>query len=316
MRNPLATKTAKAPTVTSTAQRKRMLIIVNPHATTVSARLKRLVVYALKGCYEVEAVTTEEPDHATELCRQAAQTGVDIVVSLGGDGTANEVANGLAGTDVPMMCLPGGSANVYCRMLGIPADVVDATEYLLEIAEHWQIRRVDLGQVNGRYFLFSSGVGLDASVVEEVDRHPRLKAYLRHSWFAYVSAATFISLYTKNPPQLQVNFNGERLEGVTAIIQNGSPYSYFYNRPLHVAQAANLQSGTLSGAVLTRAKIRDMPTIGLRALSGKLQLINHRHIKSFSAQSEVTVITPDQHPFPIQVDGDYIGQATEANYRL
>src|SRR5450631_1980594 len=113
------------------APSRRMLVIVNPYATTVSDRLKNLVVYALRGRYEVDAVDTEARDHATELCREAAQEGYDVVVAFGGDGTVNEVANGLAGSDTPLSCLPGGRTNVYCRMLGIPTDVVDATEHLL-----------------------------------------------------------------------------------------------------------------------------------------------------------------------------------------
>src|SRR5437667_9849827 len=154
------------------APSKRMLIIVNPYATTVSDRLKNLVVYALRGSYEVDAIDTEARDHATELCREAAREGYDVVVAFGGDGTVNEAANGLAGSNTPLSCLPGGRTNVYCRMLGIPTDVVDATEPLLRIADDWRPRSVDIGRVNDRHFLFASGLGLDASVVERVDAHP------------------------------------------------------------------------------------------------------------------------------------------------
>src|SRR5436190_19717217 len=103
--------------------KKRMLIIVNPYATTVSDRLKNLVVYALQGRYEVEAETTEAKDHATEIGREAIDGGYDIVVAFGGDGTLNEIANGLAGTDIPVSILPGGATNVVARPLGIPTDV-------------------------------------------------------------------------------------------------------------------------------------------------------------------------------------------------
>src|SRR6478672_12195230 len=107
------------------APSRRMLVIVNPYATTVSDRLKNLVVYALRGRYEVEAIDTTGRGHATALSREAAHEGFDVVVAFGGDGTVNEAANGLAGSTTPLTCLPGGRANVYCRMLGIPADVVD-----------------------------------------------------------------------------------------------------------------------------------------------------------------------------------------------
>src|SRR6201987_1020622 len=120
------------------APSRRMLVIVNPYATTVSDRLKNLVVYALRGSYQVQAVETEARDHATELCREGAREGYDVVVAFGGDGTVNEAANGLAGSETPLTCLPGGRTNVYCRMLGIPTDVVDATEHLLRIADDWE----------------------------------------------------------------------------------------------------------------------------------------------------------------------------------
>ena len=90
-----------------------MLVIVNPYATTMSDRLKNLVVYALQGRYDVQAVDTQAKGHATELCREAAHEGYDVVVAFGGDGTVNEAANGLAGSPTPLTCLPGGATNVY-----------------------------------------------------------------------------------------------------------------------------------------------------------------------------------------------------------
>src|ERR671937_2220105 len=101
------------------APSRRMLVIVNPYATTVSDRLKNLVVYALRGRFDVDAVDTEGRGHATEICREAAHEGYDVVVAFGGDGTVNEAVNGLAGSDTPLTCLPGGATNVYCRVLGI-----------------------------------------------------------------------------------------------------------------------------------------------------------------------------------------------------
>ena len=168
-----------------------MLVIVNPYATTVSDRLKNLVVYALQGRYSVEAIDTQSRNHATMLCKEAAAEGYDVVVSFGGDGTVNEAANGLVGSDTPLTCLPGGATNVFCRMLGIPNDVVDATEHLLRIADDSEPRKIDTGIVNGRHFVFASGIGLDASVVERVDAHPRLKARLGPYYFTYAAVGTF-----------------------------------------------------------------------------------------------------------------------------
>jgi diacylglycerol kinase family enzyme len=293
---------------------RRMLIIVNPYATTVSDRLKNLVVYALRGSYEVDAIDTEARDHATELTRDAAREGYDVVVAFGGDGTVNEAANGLAGSNTPLSCLPGGRANVYCRMLGIPADVVDATEHLLRIADDWRPRRVDLGDVNGRKFTFSAGVGLDASVVERVDAHPRLKARLGEWYYTVTGVNTFTRRYLVNPPRLEAILGDERVAGVSAIIQNAAPYTYFGSRPVEMAEGASLSSGDLAGLVLERARPTDIPTIIWRALSKRARVTKHRHVHPFSGVRELTLRSLDDRPLPLQVDGDYIGEVSEAKF--
>jgi diacylglycerol kinase family enzyme len=298
--------------LSTSAPSKRMLIIVNPYATTVSDRLKNLVVYALRGSYHVDAVDTEARDHATELCREAAREGYDVVVAFGGDGTVNEAANGLAGSDTPLSCLPGGRTNVYCRMLGIPTDVVDATEHLLQLADDWRPRRVDLGLVNDRHFVFSAGVGLDASVVERVDAHPRLKARLGEWYYTWTGIQTFNRRYLFRPPRLEAQLGDERVAGVTTIIQNGAPYTYFGKRPVHMGEGATLESGDFSGVVLERATPIDIPTIIWRALSQRARLARHRHVHAFSGLERLTVRSLDDRPLPLQVDGDYIGEADEA----
>ncbi len=299
-----------------TAPTKRMLIIVNPYATTVSDRLKNLVVYALRGSYLVDAIDTEARDHATELTREAAHSGYDVVVAFGGDGTVNEAANGLVGTDTPLSCLPGGRTNVYCRMLGIPTDVVDATEHLLQMADDWRPRRLDVGFVNDRYFLFSAGAGLDASVVEQVDAHPRMKARLGEWYYTWTGIRTFNRRYLLKPLRLEADVAGERVEGVSAIIQNASPYTYFGNRPVHMGEGATLDSGDLAGVILTRASPIDIPTIIWRALSKRASLTRHRKVRSFGGIAEVRVRSLDERPLPLQVDGDYIGEAPEAIFGL
>jgi len=293
-----------------------MLIIVNPYATTVSDRLKNLVVYALRGSYQVDAIDTEGRNHATELCREAAREGYDVVVAFGGDGTVNEAANGLAGSDTPLSCLPGGRANVYCRMLGIPIDVVDATEHLLRLADDWRPRRVDLGRVNDRHFVFSAGVGLDASVVERVDAHPRLKARLGEWYYTWTGIRTFNRRYLFRPPRLEAEVEDKRIAGVTAIVQNAAPYTYFGDRPVEIGEDATLDSGDLSAVVLRRASAIDIPTIIWRALSRRGRLARHRQVEPFRALQRMGVASCDSRPLPLQVDGDYIGEVQEAEFGI
>jgi diacylglycerol kinase family enzyme len=303
--------------LSQSAPSRRMLIIVNPYATTVSDRLKNLVVYALRGRYDVDAIDTNARGHATELSREAAREGYDVVVAFGGDGTVNEAANGLAGSNTPLCCLPGGRANVYCRMLGIPADVVDATEHLLLMADTWRPRRADLGSLNDRVFVFSAGVGLDASVVEQVDAHPHLKARFGEWYYTWMGIRTFTRRYLLHPPRLEARVGGEgagaqTIPGVTVIVQNATPYTYFGARPVEMAEGATLHSGDLAGVVLDRARPIDVPTIIARALSSRLRVSRHRHVHPFSGARELRVVSRDERPLPLQVDGDYIGVADEA----
>jgi len=297
--------------------RRRMLIIVNPYAATVSDRLRHLVVYALQGRFEVDAVDTEARGHATELCREAAHEGYDVVVAFGGDGTVNEAANGLLGSPTPLSCLPGGSANVFGKMLGIPGDPVDATEHLLAMADDWQPRKVDLGVVNGRCFTFSSGLGLDASVVERVDANPRLKARFGPWFFTWVAVGTFMRRYLVSPPRLKVHTaSGEELDGVTAIVQNGTPFTYFQNRPIEIAEGVRLDSGELAGSVLRRATLLSMPSIAWRAFSRRARVARHRQITGLPDANGLTVTSADERPLPLQVDGDYLGEVAEARFSI
>ena len=221
---------------------------------------------------------------------------------------------------MPLTCLPGGRVNVYCRVLGIPADVVDATEHLLGLADDWRPRAVDLGRVNDRYFVINAGVGLDASVVEQVDAHPELKSRLGEYYYVAVATSTFLRRYLRRPPRLEVSLDGRTsggapapLPGVTAIVQNASPYTYFGDRPVQLAPGATLESGDLSGVVLRRTTPIEIPTVAWRAFSTTAQVHDHRQVDAFSGVPGLWVRSRDDRPLPIQVDGDYIGETSEAH---
>ena len=297
-------------------QRKRMLVIVNPYATTVSDRMKNLVVYALQGRYEVDAIDTRAKADAIGLAREAAHEGYDVVVAFGGDGTLNEAANGLAGSPTPLTTLPGGSTNVFCKMLGIPGDIVDATEHLLRIADDWRPRRVDLPRVNDRDFTFSAGLGLDASVVARVDARPRLKARYGPSFFVLAGIATFASRYVAHPPHIDVQLgDGSGAKGVTVLVQNGDPYTYFRDRPIHMAEGAQLDDGRLAGVVLKRSTPTVMPGVIWRAFSGA-RMVRHRAVSGFSGLDGLRCVSADGRPIALQVDGDFIGDVTEAEFSI
>jgi diacylglycerol kinase family enzyme len=305
-----------APALEASVRRKRMLLVANPFATTVSGPLKSLVVYALQGRYDVDAADTEGRGHATQLARDAAADGYDAVVGFGGDGTFNEIANGLAGTATALFPLPGGATNVYCRMLGIPNDVVDATEHLLRLADDWRPRRLDLGVVNGRLFVFSSGYGLDAAVVRHVDAHPERKARLRHWYYAWSGFRTLARDYTFRPPRIDVEVSGATVRGVSAFVQVGDPYTYFSGQPLHIAEGIALDDGLLGGAVLQRSAPHDVPTVLGRLFARRLSVGRHRHVVAFDGARHIACASADGRPIPLQVDGDYIGDTVQARYEV
>jgi diacylglycerol kinase family enzyme len=302
-------------------RKKRMLVIANPYATTVSDRLKNLVVYALQGRYDVEAVSTEARSHATEIGREACGGRYEVVVAFGGDGTLNEVANGVAGTDIPVTVLPGGSTNVVCRTLGIPNDVVDATEHLLALADDFRPRKVDLGVANGRRFVFACGAGLDATAAQRVDAHPRLKARAGRWFYTYAAVTGFYRRYLRDPVRMRVELEDGSVEGITAIVQNSDPYTYFGRQPVRVCDGVSLESGTLSLAMLRRAAQRDVPTITARALSSRLPITRHRQIEHFEGVKEarvasISTIAGEPRPFPVELDGDFVGEHTELEFAV
>jgi diacylglycerol kinase family enzyme len=297
--------------------KRRMLVIVNPYATTVSDRLKNLVVYALQSRYAVEAVDTEARLHAQQICREAASEGYDVVVAFGGDGTVNEAANGLIGSGTPLTCLPGGATNVFCRILGIPHDVVDATEHLLRMADDFRPRQVDTGRVDDRHFVFGSGIGLDASVVDRVDAHPRLKTRLGEYYFTYAALSTFNRRYLVRPPRVRVESGGRSVEGVTVIVQNADPFTFFGNRPIRISEPGELDDGSLAMTVLKRATPLELPTLIPRIFSARPGSVErHRQVEGFPRVSEAVVTSIDDRTFPLQVDGDFLGEFSEVRYAV
>src|SRR5579862_4300837 len=271
------------------AGRRRALLIVNPHAARVDDRVRDLVAYALAARYEVDAVQTQSRGHAIELSRDAARDGYELVVAFGGDGTVNEAANGLAGSRVPLTCLPGGSANVYCKLLGIGGEIVDAIEHLLRLADRFSPRAVDLGLVEGRLFTFTAGIGIDADVVRRVDAHPALKARFGLYFYGAVATGVLLRRYVAHAPRMFVAVGGETLSGVTAVVQNAEHYTYFHARPIDLADGPRLDDGALAGVVLRRASLPAVPSLAVRAALPRLRVSGHRHVRAFAGASALTV---------------------------
>ncbi len=292
----------------------KILLLVNSSASSVTARARVVIRKALSADHEVTLAETTRRGHATRLAMGAAATGTDVVVVLGGDGTLNEAANGLAGTDTALAPLPGGSTNVFARQLGLPDDPIEATGDLLAALDADTIRPIGLGVVNGRYFLFHVGIGFDAELVAQVERRAALKRYAGHALFAYAGLDTWARHYDRSRPHFALHHADGSVvdDAYMTVVLNTNPYTYVGNRPFNLAPDATLDRP------LTAVTVRSMRTLrflGLMssALGSGARL---RSSKWVDYRPDISALTVKGFgPFPYQVDGDYLGEIDELVFR-
>jgi diacylglycerol kinase family enzyme len=284
----------------------RVLLIVNATASSVTARRRVIIQKALGADHDLEVAETSRRGHAARLARGAAAEGVEVVAVLAGDGTLNEAADGLVGTDTAIAPLPGGSTNVYARSLGIPDDPVEAAGELLDALERKSFRRIGLGRIGDRHFLFHCGVGFDAAVVEAVERRAAFKRYAAHPLFVLAAFDTWLRTYDHSHGRFAVTFpDGETVPDATfLIISKVSPYTYLGHRPITVAPAANLASA-LSFTVVRSRHTPSILSVAARAFLSTKALHRQRDVVQRDGVGAAT-ITSDE-PFPYQVDGDFLG---------
>lgn len=293
-----------------------VLLLVNPFSSSVTARTRVVIRKALAGDHEVELVETARRGHATRLAQGAAAEGVDLVVALGGDGTVNEAANGLAGTSTALGVLPGGSTNVFARSIGLPNEPVESTAILLEALEAGSIRRVGLGSVNGRYYCFHVGMGYDAALVEQVERRSGLKRWAGHPLFIWAGLSTWFKHYDTKNPHFRVSYpDGDHVDdGYFAVCCNTNPYTYIGNKAFDIAPEATLDNGLAMVTVRSLRADRILRVVA-RALQGNGALAKDPAIHYRPDVDRLVVEGLDGRPFPYQVDGDYLGEITRLELR-
>jgi diacylglycerol kinase family enzyme len=303
--------------------RKRSLLVVNPSATTTTPRVRDVLIAALSRDLDVEVVTTQGRGHATEVAHKAALDGVDSVIALGGDGTINEVVNGLlaeappehAAAFVPALgIVPGGSANVLARTLGLPRDPVEATGALLAALRDDTTRTISLGRVGQRYFTFSAGMGVDAEVVQAVEE--RRVAGARSTPSLWVRTAARGVLFSTDRRQaslvVQELDGGEEFRGIfLVIVSNTAPWTYLGRRPVNPNPHASFDTGL---DLLGLRTLGTLPT--LRAASQMIWSAagptSRRAVRlTDSAGFRVT----GSRPVACQVDGDFLGELDQAVFR-
>jgi diacylglycerol kinase family enzyme len=299
----------------------RLLLLVNSSASSVTARARVVIAKSLAADHDVTVAETSRPGHAIRLAQGAAAKGLDAVIVLGGDGTLNEAANGLAGTDTALGVLPGGSTNVFARTIGMTNDPIEATGELLAALGQGLggIDTVGVGRVNGRRFLFHVGVGFDAAVVEQVERRSALKRYLGHAFFAYCALRTWAVGYDRRRPHFQVVLHtgdGEAVEvpdGYFAIVMNTSPYTFVGERPFNLAPGTTLDT-PLSAVVLRSLSAPTILTLAARTLRTPADGPPPRHRRATTVTAVVAATITASEPVPYQMDGEPLGRAERLEF--
>jgi diacylglycerol kinase family enzyme len=295
----------------------RALVVVNPRATAMTARERDVLAHALGSEAELEVAETAHRGHAAALACRAMRNGADLVVALGGDGTVNEVINGLL-TDgvhpaVPSLgVVPAGSTNVFVRALGIPNDPIEATGALLEGVRTGTRRSVSLGVADDRYFCFAAGLGFDAKDVHGVERKRRQGKRSTHLLYARVGVREFLTSDRRHP-RLRVELpDGSHLDEVYfAIVANADPWTYVGNRPLHPTPDVTFDTG------LDIYARRRMGTAGMlfsmARLSGSRPRIGTRGAFVVHDLDRLTLVADE--PLPFQVDGDALDFRDKVTFR-
>ena len=297
--------------------RMRALLVVNPRATTTTPRTIDVIVHALDHDVQLEVGLTQHRHHASELAAKARADGLDLVVALGGDGTANEVVNGLLadgpGTEVPALAvLPGGSTNVLARNLGIPDGTVEATGWLLDALSAGRRRRIGLGQADGRWFTFTAGLGFDAEVVRTVER---ARARGRRSSVAlYADSALRAYVRRRGRGSMTLQRAGhEPVDGlVLAMVSNCAPWTYLGPHGLVPSPHAAFDSGLDVFGMRSAAPAhvaRHLVELVLGRPDGP-QGADTVHLHDVAG---FTLACPQ--PLPFQLDGDYVGRRRAVEFR-
>jgi diacylglycerol kinase family enzyme len=290
-----------------------VMLIWNPFAGSVSPRKKEVIAKALQADFKVEEIDTTHRNHAGEVARDAVDRGFDAVFAYGGDGTINEAAQGLIGSDVGLGILPGGSTNVMARSLGIPTDPIEAVAFLASNLRSDTRRRINVGKLDERYFVFCAGMGLDAEVIKRMEADPQRKR--KYGKWAFLSSALNAGMtqYRGREATLTLSVDGgEPQRVVLAICCKARPLTYFGRFPVDACPEAHLDEG-LDWIGFTKVNTAFVPKIvwGVFVSRGHVKWKSSRY---FHDSREAVLRSPD--PLPVQVDGDYIGDRTEARITL
>jgi diacylglycerol kinase family enzyme len=307
----------------------RALLVVNHRATTTSARVRDVLVQALRSEVELEVAYTKRRGHAAGLAQQAVKDAVDVVVALGGDGTVNEVVNGLLadgpGPQVPALAVvPGGSTNVFARAIGLPNDWVEATGVLLEALRAGRSRTIGLGRADDRYFTFCAGFGLDAEVVRRVEQARRRGTTSTPLLYIRALAGQYLAPGGRSRGRITLERPGESADPDldTVIVQNTTPWTYLGSRPIDACPDASFDLGldllgvrALHSPGFARTLTQLLLPDGLVPRPARAERARGPHGKSVLRLHDTTEFTLcAESPRALQLDGDYLGERDKVHF--
>lgn len=274
---------------------RRLMAIYNPHASGGSYRRDLpLILRALRGLgFEVTESETEAVGHGVELARRAVAEEFTVVCAIGGDGTVNEVLNGLAGSEVPLGIIPTGTVNVLAMELGVPLDPPDAVKLL----ETGDVSTIDLGLAGERYFGLMAGVGMDAAVVAGIN--PVMKKTLKEMAFAVQGMAHYFS---GDDPRIRVESRERTIEGYFAVFGNASSYAGAFG----ITPLADMRDGLLDVCVLKDRSFLSTATYWTAALLNAH--LRHPSVEYFRTEEALVTCAEEGREVLVQTDGEVAGQ--------
>jgi diacylglycerol kinase family enzyme len=289
----------------------RVAVVVNPQASRFSGRRRDRAVAALAAAHKVELLQTTHAGQATELAADAVAGGTEVVAVLGGDGTVNEVVNGLRGSSAALGLLGGGRVNVVARGLGLPADPDRAVARLLELLAAGSRRHLSLGVADERCFALNAGLGLGGAIVREVERRQRAKQLYGDRAYVAAGLKALLVDYDREHPHLTVHLaDGRLLRGFFTLVGNGDPFTYLGRRPFRPTPGAAWEGGLdlLVGQTMATGSLAKALTgmLSPHPRAGYPSMPVLHDLERFSLTADI--------PLPFQLDGEYVGDRTSVAF--
>ena len=301
----------------------RAVLIVNPNATSTTPAGRDLVAHALESRVGLVVTHTDHRGHAIEIAEAAKRDGTDVIIVHGGDGTVNEVVNGLLGKPGPdrpaadtlpaVAVVPGGSANVFARALGISPDPIEATNQLIDLlgAHRGAWRRIGLMDCVERWAVFTAGMGVDGDVVAAVEAQRAKGRKVTAGRYIRIAVREMLGS-VRDEPLLTVHLpDREPVSGVHfAFVSNASPWTYANARPVWTNPDTTFETGLGVFAVTTTNVAANLLVV--RRMLSKKAKIKGKHLIREDNLPWVRITSAE--PIACQVDGDFLGMRDDMTF--